>query len=271
DGIRYRNVTGVQTCALPILKAEHDNQGEKKEKPKGFLDKITSPVSMISIIGVLLVFGFLFTATDFKTGASEGDEASQELEKKEKILESYRLYISGEEELKNRAFAKLDAIGYENLPQDDQSTLIDWYLEQNQYTKALTVNPQSDIKVANAILSKHADNPDAAKAELETISGSFPDHEVFKYELGRMEGNHQAIIENSHLATYNDERAKSTVRSYVLTNQVDELDNLIDKYKDKENSRESLQKQYDKYLDKYMEEKEANEALNDLQSKLEDK
>src|SRR5690625_7072978 len=66
---------------------------DKKDKGSGnLLDKLTTPVSMLSILGVLLVFGILFTVTDLSSGATtKEDEIQKQLSQKDEILEAYRL------------------------------------------------------------------------------------------------------------------------------------------------------------------------------------
>src|SRR5699024_10119806 len=159
-----------------------------------------------------------------------------------------------------RAYAKMDAIGYSNLPKEDQKTLIDWYIEQDQYNKAITLAPNSDIDVDNDIFDKNEDNKDAIKSELETLEKSFPDNDVIKFDLASLDNNYQGMVENSNLTRYDDKRARLAVKSHILINELDQLDELMDKYKKKdgyESSSEALQDQYDKYYDKYSEQMEA--------------
>src|SRR5699024_6359039 len=96
---------------------------DKKDKGSGnLLDKLTTPVSMLSILGVLLVFGILFTVTDLSSGATtKEDEIQKQLSQKDEIIEAYRLYISGNEDQKEQTYAKLDTIKYDNLPQKYKS------------------------------------------------------------------------------------------------------------------------------------------------------
>lgn len=254
------------------LKEQASTKEGKNKSTENLLDKLTSPVSMISIIGVLVVFGFFFAATDFTTGASsDEEEAQKELAQKEEVLEAYRLYISGDEENIDRAYAKLDAIGYSNLPSKDKKTLINWYINQEQYTKAMTLEAESDVKISNAISTNNEDNPNAVKSELETLQASFDNSDVFKFDLANMEDNYQGMVESSHLTNYDEDRANLAVKAFVLTNQVGELDNLIDDYKEDETSYDILQAQYDKYVEQYTSEKEVFDELEELNKKLESK
>lgn len=250
---------------------------EDKNKPSsgGFLDKITTPKSMLSIIAVVFIVGILLTQTNFVTGASsDEDDLKSKMSQKNEVLEAYRLYVNGGEDNIKRAYAKLDAIGYSNLPQDDQATLIDWYIEQDQYNKAITLAPDSDIDVDNDIFNKNEDNKDAIKSELETLEKSFPENDVIKFDLASLDDNYQGMAENSHLTRYDDKRARLVVKSHILINELDQLDELMDEYKNKEgyeDSLEALQDQYDKYYDKYSEQLDARENKEKLESDLGDK
>src|SRR5699024_12012939 len=57
DGIRVRNVTGVQTCALPILEIVEELAGE----PVGLVgvDGCGAPVPAISLNGLATAYGTL--------------------------------------------------------------------------------------------------------------------------------------------------------------------------------------------------------------------
>src|SRR5690606_40641497 len=65
DGIRDFHVTGVQTCALPIL---HPETGAAFMTP-GNLSNITAQVAEIVIIGVGMTFVILIAGIDLSVGA----------------------------------------------------------------------------------------------------------------------------------------------------------------------------------------------------------
>src|SRR5690625_1533617 len=245
---------------------------DKKDKGSGnLLDKLTTPVSMLSILGVLLVFGILFTVTDLSSGATtKEDEIQKQLSQKDEILEAYRLYISGDADQKEQAYAKLDSIGYDSLPKKDKSTLIDWYIQQEQYTKAITIEPESAYQISG-VISTGEEDKESAKTDLETLETSFPDSKVIKFDIASLDENYQGMVENSKLVKYNEKRDRKSVKAYVLTNQIDELDNLIDEYQEDEVSYEILQEHYDQYVDKYSEKKELNDKLEELKAELKDR
>src|SRR5207248_4431731 len=64
DGIRDRTVTGVQTCALPILSAAHGVM----RFIGGKLSKNEKAVSLLTPTGVLAVRGGIFLASVGSTG-----------------------------------------------------------------------------------------------------------------------------------------------------------------------------------------------------------
>src|SRR5699024_1615406 len=197
------------------LQKEQEGQSKSKSKSnKDWLDKLTSRNGLI-IVGVLALFivGFSYMSGD--GSASEEETAQEKLAQNEEVKDAYRLYVAGDDKSIEEAYAKLDAIGYENLPDEDKSTLINWYVEQEKYSKALKTTPESAYIISDEILEKHniinteneeedsdndsdensdddSDNEenepdeediDKAIEELETLSTSFKDNNILKFDI----------------------------------------------------------------------------------------
>lgn len=254
------------------LNNEVENKSENK-KTNSLMDKITTPVGMISSLLVVLLIGFLFTQTLSGDASTEVNEVESKLTQQDKILDAYRLYITNDEEKQKEAFAKLDAMGYENLPEKDKDTLIDWYIEQEQYTKAITLNPESAYKISDKIIIENEDDLEQAKSQLENLQSSFQNNKVLNFDIAGLEDNYQGMIENSKLEKYNEKRSQKIVKAYVLTNQVEELKELIKEYNDEEDqtSYETLQRQADKDIDKFENQKDAEEQIKTLNEQIEEK
>lgn len=256
------------------LHDEVENKNENKKPTQSLMDKLTTPIGMVVTLAVLLISGFLITNITSSDASTEISEAEKTIEQQEEVLEAYRLYITGDEEQQEEAFAKLDAIGHENLSDEDQNTLINWYIEQNQYTKALTLDPSSAYKISDKIIAESEGDTEKAKADLQMLESSFSNIKVLSFDIANLEGNYQSMIENSQLEKYNDKRSKEVVKAYVLTNQLEELESLIDNYKNDENlekSYENLQDHTDKYADQYVNQKNISDELETLKEDLENK
>lgn len=266
------------------LKSDLSKNDNQKEKQKSFLDKLTTPKSMIVIGGLLVVFllGFTFTDMNMDSADEEAAQKKQE-EQNDKIKEAYRLYVAGGEENIDDAYAKLDAIGYDNLPDEDKGTLIDWYIEQEKFSKALKTTPDSAFAVSDEILEKHNiinkeedDEPqeeDKEKAidELESLETSFEENKILKFDIASLENDYSSIIENSDLPKINERRGKKIAQSYAVDNQYEELEKLMDDYRDDQDSYDNMRNYYDRYYEKNIEKEEALDEATQLKGDLEEK
>lgn len=253
---------------------EANSKRNSKSSNRSIMDMITSPVGIIATLIVLLGGGFLVTNLGSSNASTEVNEKEKKLNEQEEILDAYRLYVTNDEENQEKAFAKLDAIGYDNLPKEDKATLMDWYIQQKQYTKAIKLQSNSAYEISDKIISESDNDVEKASAELQTLQSSFQDNKVLAFDLANLENNYQGMIENSQLEKYDKKRSKNIVKAYVLTNQLDELDSLIDNYKNEEEkieSYENLQRYKDTYAEQYLSLKNANEELVELNNNLEEK
>lgn len=263
-----------EISASDTIKAELNNNSEtKKNKTKkntSLMDKITSPVGMISTIVVLGVFFLLFTLVDTDSSALSKDEEEviKEAEKEKEILDAYRLYITDDPTNVAKAYMVLDGIGYEELPKEDQETLINWYIEQEQYTKAIKTKENSVYSIGDNIIVESKDDIERALGKLERLESSFPNNTTIKFDIASLESQYQLIVENSQLNEFNERRSIQTIQAHVLTHQVDELKELIDSYKDDEDSYNALTRHSATYLDQYADKREKTEEAELLDEKL---
>lgn len=256
------------------LNDEVESNTDNKKSKFNIIGKITTPLGMITSLAFILLVGFIFSQALTSDASTEEEKAQSQLNKQDKVIDAYRLYITNDEEKQKEAYAKLDAIGYDNLEKSDKKVLIDWYIEQGQYTKALTLNSESAYKISDKINADNKDDPEQAKSELELLQSSFQDIKVLKFDIASLENNYQTIIENSRLEKYNEKRSKEVVKAYVLTNQIEELNELIKEYSndgEEEENYENLQTQADRDIDKYENQKNEEEEIEKLKKQLEDK
>lgn len=183
-------------------------------------DKLMSPKGLI-ILTVIL--GFLVTFVfSILPNMLEGQNKTQtaELVKiKDKTTNSYRYYVQGNKE---KAYAVLDGIGYENLPTEkDRKVLIQYYIEQDKFTKALTTDKKSAYQIGDHLITK---NRIEELKKLEEITKN----KVLTFDVATVNREYQAVIQYyPDLTQTNDRRGNELVRAYFLTNQPDELEKLI--------------------------------------------
>ena len=269
------------------LKSQLTQSVKQKDKDtsKDWLDKVTSPKAMIIIGSIVAIFMVVFSFVDVDGENAEKEaKAKEKVEQNEKIKEAYRLYVTGDEEKKDEAYAKLDAIGYDNLTDDeDKETLINWYIEQDKYAKAIKTNPDSVYEVSNDILSKHniinrdddespsQEEKDKAIDELETLETSFENNELLKFDIASLQNDYSTMAENSNLKKIDKRRGKKIAQSYAIDNQFEELEEMMDGYKEDQSSYENIRDYYDRLFDKNTTKKESQDKVVELKSDIEEK
>lgn len=183
-------------------------------------DKLMSPKGLIILTVVL---GFLVTFVfSILPNMLEGQNKTQtaELVKiKDKTTNSYRYYVQGNKE---KAYAVLDGIEYENLPTEkDRKVLIQYYIEQDKFTKALTTDKNSAYQIGDHLITKNRIE------ELKKLK-EITKNKVLTFDVATVNREYQAVIQYyPDLTQTNDRRGNELVRAYFLTNQPDELEKLI--------------------------------------------
>ena len=151
------------------------------------------------------------------------------------------------------AYATLDSVGYENLTKKDKAILIEWYIEQSKFTKAIATDRESSYIVGDYLVAQ-----ENGLETLEDLAGAIEENEVLAFDIAFMQNQYQLMIENSDIR-FNERRAKKVVEAFVLTNQSEALTTLIDAKKEDETSYNNLVKFSDKYLASYTQMRELTE------------
>lgn len=263
-----KEVSPEETIKNELHKKFEGKTSNKVVENKSFIDKITSPKGMLVTIGVLFVGIAVYVIGDFgneeSAKAKEEKNFSTQIKQKEQVLEAYRLYIEGSEESIETAYARLDNVGYNNLSKKDKSVLIDWYLEQDQYTKAIATDRNSSYKIGDKLSSE-----EEGLEKLEEIASSIEENEVLTFDIALMKNQYQIMIENSKIK-FNDRRAKKIVEAYVMTNQIEEMKDFVASYKESdEKSYDNLYKYSDRLTEKYVEKRELTEEIKLLSEEIE--
>lgn len=249
------------------LNANFDRTTESAVPKKSFFDKMTSPKGMVVTMGILFVVGLLYFLTDIEGGSAKAnklEEVEEKIQLKEKVTEAYRLYLSGDEDNKEVAYATLDSVGYENLSKKDKAILIEWYIEQSKFTKAIATDRESSYIVGDYLVQQ-----DNGLETLEELVGAIEENEVLAFDIASMQNQYQLMIENSDIR-FNERRAKKVVEAFVLTNQSEALTTLIDAKKEDETSYNNLVKFSDKYLASYTQMRELTEERKAKDKELEE-
>lgn len=256
------------------LNQEKETKTPEKVEKKSFTEKMTSPKGMLITIAVVFVGIAFYIVGDFdeekSVEASEEEELAQEIRQQNEIMDAYRSYISGSEEEIEYAYTKLDEIGYDNLQEEDKNILINWYMEQGQYTKAISVDENAAYTIGN-----HFFEEENGLASLQEIASSVEENQVLSFDIALMQNQYQTMIDNNNIK-FDERRAKKIVESYIMTNQMEELENFMDSIKDDEVSYENVYKYYDRLTENFSEKRELineqeqlEESIEELENKIE--
>lgn len=197
-------------------------------------DKILTPKGILILLGItgLLLVG-AYVLPQFYGDDSAAIEAKKQ-QISDKTMNAYRTYIMGDKE---KAYADLDDIGYENLNENDKKVLLKFYLDQGKYTKALDNEPDYAYKIGDKLVNE------GKKDDLEKIAVA-SDNKVLNFDLASINKEYQSVINRvNDLKQINERRANEIVKAYFLTNQETELEDFIsakEKQSEKENSTELL-------------------------------
>ncbi|PEB42280.1 hypothetical protein [Bacillus pseudomycoides] len=205
-----------------------NQQLEEDNRPMGvkIADKILTPKGGIITICMLTVLGFgAYYYPTLATNNNAELEAKEKQEIKDKTIASYRSYISGNKE---KAYADLDHLGYNNLDEKDKKILIDFYLEQGKYTKALKTEPDSAYRIGDKFVKKISkQEKQESKEDFEKIVVA-SDDKVLKFDLATINKEYQSVINLAgSLKKINERRANEIVKAYYLTKQESELEGFI--------------------------------------------
>ncbi|WP_186673535.1 hypothetical protein [Sporosarcina sp. BP05] len=241
----------------------------ENDKPKkGLLDKITSPKGMV---GTIVAFGLVFLIYSVTVNGTQaqdneiGEVAKQEAEAKQqkKVIEAYRSYINGGEENINNAYGILEGIGYENLSKKDKAVLIDWLIEQKQFSKAVATDNEASYKVG-----AHLATQENGLEELEKLKTSFDDNKVIAFDVASLKNQYQVVLDNKDIH-YNERRAKKLVEAFAMNNQIDELRSFMDSIKeDDRDSYENLLTFNERYSTTFTEKRKITDELDKLKAEV---
>lgn len=224
------------------------------------------------MIGTIVAFGLVFLIYSVAINGTQaqdneaGEVAQQEekVKQQEQVIEAYRSYINGGEENINNAYGILEGIGYKNLSKEDKAILIDWLIEQKQFSKAVATDNEASYKVG-AYLTTQENGLD----ELEKLKTSFEDNEVIAFDVASLKSQYQVVLDNKDIH-YNERRAKKLVEAFAMNNQIDELRLFMDSIKkDDRDSYENLLTFNERYSATFTEKRKITDELDKLKVEVE--
>lgn len=218
--------------------------GSKVKEKKPVMERIASPVGIsILIPAVILLMVFYYATDGFESIFADDETALAQEAHTDEVRDIYLTYLNGDKE---KAYAELDSIGYENLQEKDAAKLIDWYVEQEQYVKAISTEPLAAYDIGDYIIGKNESREDA-KTEMETLA-SQTESQVLDFDLATLNSNYESVIANNDLEQYNQRRANETALAYYATNNPDDLQQLIEQKKSEEEEQENTDENRDSVL-----------------------
>lgn len=225
-----------RTKMLSKAKQEPEGSPGNKKKQSASNSKLLLGVGGV-ILGAVLLSFILTNATNQQASADE--EKEKEINQQNEVLSTYRLYIEGSNDSKEKAYAKMDNLDYDKLSEEDQEVKIQWYLEQSEFSKAIETDKSAAYAVGDYLIQQ-----ENSLESLKEVLNNVGEINVLAFDIASLEGKSQTMIENRNIKL-NERRAEELVNAYVSTDQISELESFIEQVKDDDTqSYENLLKYY---------------------------
>src|SRR5699024_4286395 len=112
----------------------------------------TMGIATMGVLFLLIIALYLFTdgfsMENNNTVEKEENLLVSQLEQEEKLKDIYRMYVTGEEA---EAKEQLTGLEYENLSEEDQDLFLDFLIEDEYYSRALSLSDKSAYKIGRII------------------------------------------------------------------------------------------------------------------------
>ncbi|WP_332633063.1 hypothetical protein [Halalkalibacter flavus] len=255
------NVSLSDKLKRELLEEGQKGNSKKFKEKKTFIDKLTSPTGIAVLIPVMIVVMTTYFLTDGFTNFGNDQTVLAKEQTESKVKEIYINYINGDRET---AYAELDSIGYENLSREDQIMLIQWYIEQRKYIKAISTDKNSAYIIGDLLVT--ADN----KGDLEQLVNQV-ESKVLTFDLADVNNDYSVLIANKDLSDFNQRRAYAIAKAFYLTNNKDDLETFITDFQKKSDSSDSFEKQIEILQDAQSTVSTYYESLQDIDKLIEEK
>lgn len=180
----------------------------------------------IATMGVLFLFAIaMYLTTDgfaMEKNEEEPEESvlANQLEQEETIKSIYRDYVNGDEAL---AREKLTGLEYDKLDEEDQDLFLDFLIEDQYYTRALSLSDKSAYKIGSIINDENL-------TEIQRVADSEENPQLNFYLAMYNQKFQNAIEYAGELKMIDKQTALDITKAYYLTNQSEELSDFVDSF-----------------------------------------
>lgn len=180
----------------------------------------------IATMGVLFLFAIaIYLTTDgfaMEKNEEEPEESvlANQLEQEETIKSIYRDYVNGDEAL---AREKLTGLEYDKLDEEDQDLFLDFLIEDQYYTRALSLSDKSAYKIGSIINDENL-------TEIQRVADSEENPQLNFYLAMYNQKFQNAIEYAGELKMIDKQTALDITKAYYLTNQSEELSDFVDSF-----------------------------------------
>lgn len=180
----------------------------------------------IATMGVLFLFAIaIYLTTDgfaMEKNEEEPEESvlANQLEQEETIKSIYRDYVNGDEAL---AREKLTGLEYDKLDEEDQDLFLYFLIEDQYYTRALSLSDKSAYKIGSIINDENL-------TEIQRVADSEENPQLNFYLAMYNQKFQNAIEYAGELKMIDKQTALDITKAYYLTNQSEELSDFVDSF-----------------------------------------
>lgn len=229
----------------------------------------TAGIAVMGGAFVLLIF--LYLATDgfaMENGEETEDEnlVAEELEQEISIKDIYRNYIYGNEE---EAREMLTGLEYEELKEEDQELYLEFLIEDEYYTRALSLSDRSAYYIGKQL---NEDNI----TDIERMAEG-ENNDQLNFYIAMYNQNFQNAIEHSNeLEIIDEQTALDITKAYFLTNQEEEYQEYLESISpdneeatEQENSNyQNLSQAYATFNNEYINYNNTRQQLDSVESEI---
>lgn len=220
--IKKQLLSNSKTGNTNNFNSDDDNKLSFGQKLKRF-SQSTKGIATMGVIFLFVMAMYLTTdgfAMENKKEEPEESVLANQLEQEETIKNIYREYVNGDEAL---AREKLTGLDYDKLQAEDQDLFLDFLIEDEYYTRALSLSDDSAYKIGSIINDENV-------TEIQRVADS-EENPQLNFYLAMYNQNFQNAIDYAgELRRIDKQTALDIAKAYYLTNQREELANYIDTF-----------------------------------------
>ena len=220
--IKKQLIANGKTGNTNNFNSSDDNNLSFGQKLKNF-SQSTKGIATMGVIFIFVIAIYLTTdgfAMEKNEEEPEESVLENQLKQEETIKNIYREYVNGEEAL---AREKLTGLNYDELSAEDQDLFIDFLIQDEYYTRALSLSDESAYKIGSIL------NDENVK-EIQRVADSEENPQLDFY-LAMYNQNFQNAIDTAGELTMIDKQtALDITKAYYLTNQREELSSYMETF-----------------------------------------